>query len=413
MAVPEHSFPGQADLPIAGRYRLLDLIGQGATAAVYRARDEQLGREVALKLFQAQPGAVGGRERVESEMRLLATFNHPALVTLYDAGTDTTAPGMPRTFLSMELIDGPDLHTRLGRGPLPAADVARIGAELASALDYIHGRGVVHRDIKPANILLPGSMPGGPAHAKLTDFGIARLLEGSRLTATGTTVGTAAYLSPEQVSGTHLGVESDIYSLGLVLLECLTGAVEYPGTGIESAVARMNRPPRVPASLGPRWGALLTAMTATGPSARPTAGEVETALRAAAGSGTPGVLPVTPGQGTQGMPGMPDRPPRIGASPGRTRVLIPSLPGDTDEYASVAAAPGPPAGGQRVRKLLNRVSRKAKVFAAGGVALAVLALVVVAVLNVQAPSPQAPQPLPSIPGDLGLHIEQLKRSITP
>lgn len=413
MAVSEDSFSGSPDPLVAGRYRIIALIGQGATAAVYRARDGKLGREVALKLFPAQPkDTVGGEGRVESEMQLLATFNHPALVTLYDAGTDSAVPDAPRTFLSMELIDGPDLHTRLGRGPLPATDVAWIGAELASALDYIHGRGVIHRDIKPANILLSRTLPGRSPRAKLTDFGIARLLEGSRLTTTGTTVGTAPYLSPEQVSGAHLGVESDIYSLGLVLLECLTGTVEYPGTDVESAIARLHRPPRIPASLGPQWSAILTAMTSTEPSARPTACEIETTLTAATSTGLPGALSGTTGAATQRMPGMPNRPPRAGTSPAHTRVLIPSLPADSDEYPTVAPAPSPPNRGQPRRKLLN-LQPRAALFAGTGLAVVLLTVLVVAVLHVQAPAPPVPQPLPSISGDLGQHIEQLKRSITP
>lgn len=408
MAVSEGSFVGSPDALLAGRYRITALIGQGATAAVYRARDEQLGREVALKIFPTEPhNAAGGRGRVDSEMRLLATFNHPALVTLYDAGTDTTVPDGPRTFLAMELIDGPDLHTRLGRGPLPATDVARIGAELASALDYIHVRDVIHRDIKPANILLPGTLTRRSQHAKLTDFGIARLLEGSRLTATGTTVGTAPYLSPEQVSGAQLGVESDVYSLGLVLLECLTGTIEYPGTHVESAIARLHRPPRIPAGLGPQWSAILEAMTATEPAARPTARAIETALTEGTGSGVPGALPGTTRETTPAMPARPERPPQAGTSPARTRVLIPSLPADSDEYpAVITPAPSPSRLGQ-TRKLQSR----AVLFLGVGLAVVLLAVLVAAVLHVQAPAPA--QPSPSISGDLGKHIEQLRRSITP
>lgn len=414
MAVSDDSFSGSPDPLVAGRYRIIALIGRGATAAVYRARDDQLGREVALKLFPAQPnGTIGDQGRVESEMRLLATFNHPGLVTLYDAGTDTRIPNAPGPFLSMELINGPDLQTRLRDGPLPATDVATIGAELASALDYIHGRGVIHRDIKPANILLAETLPGSSPRAKLTDFGIARLLEGSRLTATGTTVGTAAYLSPEQVSGTRLGVESDIYSLGLVLLECLTAALEYPGTDVEAAIARLHRPPRIPASLGPQWSAILTAMTATEPSTRPTAREIETALKAATDTGLPEVPARTTRAATQSMPGMPNRPPRGGTSSARTRVLIPSLPGDSYEYPTVAPAPSPPERGQRRRKLPNLQPREAALFAGVGFVVALLAVLVIAVLHVQAPVLPVPQPLPSISGDLGQHIDQLKRSITP
>jgi serine/threonine protein kinase len=401
-------FTGSPGALVAGRYRIDALIGRGATASVFRARDEQLGRDVALKLFIA--GNAAGPERFEAEVRLVATFNHPALVTLYDAGTDTRVPEEPRTFLSMELIHGQDLLARLRRGPLPADEVAGIGADLVSALDYVHGRGIIHRDIKPANILLAQTRPGTTPRPKLTDFGIARILEGPRLTATGLTVGTAAYLSPEQATGTVLGPESDIYSLGLVLLECLTGTLEYPGTSAESAVARLHRPPRIPASLGPQWVALLKAMTATEPSDRPAAREIEAALRAVAGSGVPAALPDKAAGATQGLPGMPDRPPRSGKLNAHTRVLIPSLPAEDDEHAGAMAAPA--LTGQGRRKLLD-LPRRAAWLAGTGLALAILVVLVVTVFHPQAPASPVPQPLPSISGPLGQHLEQLKKSITP
>ena len=115
----------------------------------------------------------------------------------------------------------------------------------------MHALGIIHRDIKPANILLVPVRPGEPLRPKLTDFGIARILDGTRLTATGTMVGTAAYLSPEQSRGADLGPASDIYSLGLVLLECIKGEVEFPGSAVESAVARLHRAPAIPDSARP------------------------------------------------------------------------------------------------------------------------------------------------------------------
>ncbi|GAC1378906.1 MAG: hypothetical protein NVSMB43_20720 [Pseudarthrobacter sp.] len=409
MVVSEGLIAGSAAALVAGRYRIEAVIGRGATASVYRARDERLGRDVALKLFTA--GNAAGPGRFEAEMRLVATFNHPALVTLYDAGTDTRVPDEPRTFLSMELIRGQDLHARLRGGPLSAADVAGIGADLASALDYVHGRGIIHRDIKPANILLAETPKGTAPRPKLTDFGIARLLEGTRLTTTGLTVGTAAYLSPEQATGAVLGPANDIYSLGLVLLECLTGTLEYPGSSVESAVARLHREPRIPADLGPRWGALLKAMTATDPSGRPTARDVETALRAVTGSGVPAALPGNAGGGSQALlPGMPNRPPRSGNQYARTRVLIPTLPEEDDENASATAAPA--GAGRRHRKLLN-LPRRAAWFAGAGLALAILVVVLVTVLNAQAPASPVPQPLPGVSAPLGQHLEQLKKGITP
>ncbi|GAB3556737.1 hypothetical protein GCM10027405_00300 [Arthrobacter alkaliphilus] len=360
--MPEGLSTGDSDALIAGRYRLGTLIGRGATASVYRAQDERLGRDVALKLFAPLLGRPDELARHENEMRLLATFDHPSLVTLFDAGTDHRDPENARTFLTMELIDGPDLYARLRDRPLTPQEVAHIGAELASALEYVHGRGIIHRDIKPANILLPGVPLGFPIRAKLTDFGIARIIEETRLTATGTMVGTAAYLSPEQATGSAVGPASDIYSLGLVLLECLTGKLEYPGTSMESAAARLHRPPRVPAALGPRWVDLLAAMTATEPSARPGGLEVERALRNAFSSGVPAATGMA--APTQNLPRMPDRPPR------------------TAKAAEVETGPSGPKPPRRAR-------RRAW---AGGAALLTAALVIVGVSAIQPAAPAAPAP---------------------
>ena len=279
----EISAAGGLNRLIAGRYRLTEPIGHGGMATVYRGQDEALGRDIAVKLFRASavdPDDVG---RQDTEMRLLASLAHPGLVTLFDAGKDDAgrddgAAGEPRAFLVMELVDGPDLRKRLRDQPVPAADVAYIGAELAGALAYIHARGVVHRDVKPANILLPPTIAGTAPRAKLTDFGIARMIDGARITATGATLGTANYLSPEQASGSSARTSSDIYSLGLVLLESVTGRIEFGGSAVEAAVARLSRDPEIPQTLGPRWKSLLSSMTAREPADRPTAAEVSASL---------------------------------------------------------------------------------------------------------------------------------------
>ncbi|MBD7996779.1 protein kinase [Arthrobacter sp. Sa2CUA1] len=281
---------------IAGRYRLTEPIGHGGMATVYRGQDESLGRDIAVKLFRASAVDPDDVERQDTEMHLLASLTHPGLVTLFDAGKDDAGrddgpAGEPRAFLVMELIDGPDLRKRLRDQPVPAADAAYIGAELAGALAYIHARGVVHRDVKPANILLPPAIAGTAPRAKLTDFGIARMVDGARITATGATLGTANYLSPEQASGSSACASSDIYSLGLVLLESVTGRIEFGGSAVEAAVARLSRDPEIPATLGPQWRSLLAAMTARTPADRPTAAEVSASLldfRWAGASAVPG-----------------------------------------------------------------------------------------------------------------------------
>lgn len=291
--MPDH---GPADplvgATLAGRYRLDALIGRGGMAAVYRGVDVSLGRPVAVKVFAAHADGLDDPSRRRSETALLASVEHRALVRLYDAASD---PSTGRQFLVMELIDGDDLREALKTGPLAPGDAAAIAADLAEALHVIHARGIVHRDVKPANVLLePAHLPSRSWNAKLADFGIARLIDDARLTGTGLLVGTPGYLSPEQVSGSAPGPATDVYALGLLLLEALTGRTAFPGPAVESASARLVRDPEIPDSLGPDWVALLRAMTARDPAARPAALDVAVAASrlgdvAAAGVGAAGI----------------------------------------------------------------------------------------------------------------------------
>ncbi|MFF4209559.1 protein kinase [Streptomyces sp. NPDC001796] len=257
---------------VGGRYRLGAGIGRGGAADVHEAFDVRLGREVAVKLFRPDTDP-RMEERFSEEAVLLARMQHPGLVTIYDAGRHRG-----RAYLVMQLIKGETLRTRLAAGPLPPGRVAELGAALAQALAHVHGAGIVHRDVKPSNVLLNAS---GAPH--LADFGIARLVNATRHTASDVLIGTAAYLAPEQVMGKGVGPSADVYALGLLLLECLKGELEYEGTPLESAVARLHRQPVVPPSVPHELACLLRAMTAQDAEARPDAehcAQVLSALRA-------------------------------------------------------------------------------------------------------------------------------------
>lgn len=404
---------------VGGRYKLGEVIGRGGMASVYNARDENLGRDVALKLFAPQAPDAEELKRQEAEISLLATLNHPGLVTLFDAGIDTRIPDEPRPFLTMELIEGEDLRTRIRQGPVPLDELAIIGAGIADALAYVHGMGIIHRDIKPANILLVSVRPGEPVRPKLTDFGIARIVDGTRLTATGTMVGTAAYLSPEQAKGEVMGPPSDIYSLGLVLLESIKGTVEYPGSAVESAVARLHRAPEIPEDLPQEWADLIRAMTALDPLARPTAADIEVALRPAAVSpdSVPGQLVE---EHTRMLPAVPAQAPL-------------SLPGDAQEGGSEFALDVPRRNGrgdvedlgivrdrvqplrrQKSRKLRSRkqqLRRRGRIIMAA--VIVVLLAVAAVVLSLSIPKAPADIPYPTVTGTLGEHLEQLQKSVQP
>ncbi|HEX5860498.1 MAG TPA: serine/threonine-protein kinase [Nocardioides sp.] len=265
------------------RYRLEELIGSGGMAEVWRATDPVLHRAVAVKLLRDTAEDASARARFTGEARTLARLSHPALVMLLDAGINAERP-----YLVLELVSGRTLDQECGGRPLEPSRVAEIGRELAGALAYAHGAGVVHRDVKPANVLL-----GHDGRVKLADFGIARLIgETVRHTRTGQAIGTAAYLSPEQVRGEEVTGSTDVYSLGLVLLEALTGERAYPGSPTEAALARLNRQPEVPETVPPDWVRLVTQMTAMNPGDRPDAGAVEQRL---AEMSRPSAAPATAG----------------------------------------------------------------------------------------------------------------------
>lgn len=266
------------DTLLGGRYRVLERIGAGSMATVYRAHDEYLARDVAVKII-TKPLHQGPHGDIDdTEVKILAGLQHYGLVVLLDAGVDHGGGGEPLIYLVMELIDGPDLKTHLQKGPLSARHAAQIGGDLADALAHIHSNNVIHRDVKPANIMaFDYHQDAARMRAKLTDFGIALIAQKPESLG-GQVQGTAAYLSPEQARAEVLTPASDVYSLGLVLLESLSGQIAFPGDPVQSALARLIQDPPIPQDLDQDWKVLLAAMTAANPQDRPTAREVSLAL---------------------------------------------------------------------------------------------------------------------------------------
>jgi serine/threonine protein kinase len=265
---------------LQGRYRLESVLGTGGMATVYRAHDELLGRRVAVKVFRSHAQDNEELRAQEVEARVLASLSMFGLVTLFDAGVDFGPDGRPRVFLVMEYVEGTDLKQALAlKQAFNLRQVAYFGHDLTEALEYVHDHGVIHRDIKPANVLLLDFATERRPRVKLADFGVATIVGRGSLLEEEYTTGTAAYLSPEQAAGEPIGPATDVYSLGLVLLECLSGKVAFPGGVVESATARLSRSPEIPTSLPEEWRRLLGAMTARDPADRPPLGELMLAFR--------------------------------------------------------------------------------------------------------------------------------------
>ncbi|MFF5206307.1 serine/threonine-protein kinase [Streptosporangium sp. NPDC000396] len=266
----------EATSVLAGRYRVDALIGRGAVAEVWSGHDLTRDWPVAVKLFAPQMADPAMRARFVSEARIAARVVHPNVVSVFDVGEHDGRP-----FLVMELLSGRSLAAEIAeRGPLPPEEVCRLMSQVAAGLDAAHRADVVHRDIKPANLHLTAD-----GLLKVVDFGIARLAgeEMSRLTAAGTVVGTAAYLSPEQILGRGGDAGADLYALGCVCYELLCGRPPFVGIPIELIHQHLNQPPVPPRSLRPDIPAdletLVLSMLAKEPAARPaSAAQVRHAL---------------------------------------------------------------------------------------------------------------------------------------
>jgi serine/threonine protein kinase len=278
--VSDHRIPKLLDAPLLlQRYRPLRILARGGSSSVYHGRDEILGRDVAIKLFNA--GDPSDVDKQREELRVLASLSHHGVVAIIDAGIDNSTPTDPRPFIVMELVRGHTLRTIIRQRQLTPREIGEVGYEIAEVLEYVHSRGVIHRDITPSNIMLVdyGTAYSRP-RARLTDFGIA-IDALSVKNESGAFQGTVAYLSPEQASEQPLTPASDIYSLGLVLLECFTHTFAFPGTAVESAVARLSRDPEIPQWVDGPLGSVIADMTEREPSDRPSAGELLELLRIA------------------------------------------------------------------------------------------------------------------------------------
>jgi serine/threonine-protein kinase len=279
---------------LGGRYRLVELLGQGGMARIYRAHDNQLDRDVAVKILRPEYGRdpdFGSRFRHEAQAA--ASLNHPNIVAVYDYGQDEAGP-----FIVMELVDGEDLASIIKRsGALPPRQAARVTAEAARALHAAHQRGIVHRDVKPGNVMI-----NRDGQVKVTDFGIARAIAEAQMTLPGTTLGSVHYFSPEQARGDQATAASDIYSLGIVLFELLTGHRPWEADSAAAvAMARLAGPAPDPLTLRPSTPPDLAAIDrkalATEPADRwSSASSMAAALEAfLAGTAVPGVTGTTTG----------------------------------------------------------------------------------------------------------------------
>jgi eukaryotic-like serine/threonine-protein kinase len=221
---------------IAGRYDLVELIGRGGMSTVWRAHDRLLDRTVAMKVLHEQfTRDEEYVERFRREARSVAQLSHPNIVTVIDRGEDDG-----RQYIVFEFVDGENLKQLVERtGPLPVHDALLLAVQMGRALAFAHDRGLIHRDVKPQNVLLAGD-----GHAKMTDFGIARSVDVDGVTITGTVLGTSEYIAPEQARGERVDALTDVYSLGVVLYELLTGGVPFRGENfVAVALRHVNEPP--------------------------------------------------------------------------------------------------------------------------------------------------------------------------
>ncbi|GAC1596383.1 MAG: hypothetical protein NVS3B20_19690 [Polyangiales bacterium] len=287
---------------ILGRYEIVEELGHGGMATVYRARDPRLGRDVALKVIHRHlRDNAEIAQRFRHEARAVAKLKHPSIVEIYDV-PDEAAEG--ERFLVAELVEGPSLrkylqtvnHQRKQDGleaalPMPPEMAAALVLEVLGALDCAHREGIIHRDVKPENILLAAiapklssssQRPSDPSHTptvvKLTDFGIAKILDAQGMTSTGQILGSPAHMSPEQIEGGEVGPRVDIFATGVLFYELATGTLPFDGKNPAQVIRRVldgsfAPADRVVSTVGGRWSAIISSMLARDPAHRPASAE--------------------------------------------------------------------------------------------------------------------------------------------
>jgi serine/threonine protein kinase len=340
---------------LGGRYRLDERIAGGGMGDVWRGTDEVLGRTVAVKiLLPALLDEPGFAERFRGEARTMATINHPGVVDVYDYGSDQQL-----AFLVMEYVEGDALSRTLSRvGRLTPARTMALVAQAADALQAAHANGIVHRDVKPGNLLV---RPNGTL--VLTDFGIARSALVGQLTAAGSVLGTASYISPEQAAGSVATAASDVYALGVVAYQCLSGHRPFDGaTPIEIAMKHVRDTPRpLPSDIPPNVRAIVDRALAKDPGARwPTAAAMANVARQAAAAlastaaqpSAPHPSAPQPARATGQVNGHPPLGPSVPGSPiaGNGRPPYPPVPRPVSGARGAASVPsGPPVQPQGYR----------------------------------------------------------------